>query len=146
MLGAKNMQMKKNSGVVFAISMILLVVYISSCSTNPLESHFAMKLPNGAEIAHYENRSGFVDFSHIMVLNYNEDNVPDLLIQNFKLKKFISRNGAKAGVISSEWPSWWQPEIIYRIADVYERIDINAFAWFWFDRENKKIYVQWGTH
>ena len=140
------MQMKKNSGRVFAISMILLVVYISSCSKNPIESHFAMELPNGAEIAHYENRSGFVDFSHIMVLSYNEDNVSDLLIQNFKLKKFISHNGAKAGVISSEWPSWWQPEIIYRIADVYERIDTNAFAWFWFDRENKKISIQWGTH
>jgi len=140
------MQMKKNSGRVFAFSMILLIVYISSCSKNPIESHFAMKLPNGVEIAHYENRSGFVDLSHIMVLSSNEDNVSDLLIQNFKLKKFISHNGAKAGVISSEWPSWWQSEIIYRIADVYERIDTNSFAWFWFDRENKKIYVQWGTN
>ena len=140
------MQMKKNSGVAFAILMILLVVCISSCSKNPIESHFSVKLPNGAEIAHYENRSGFADLSHIMVLSYNEGNVPDLLIQNFKLKKFISRNGAKAGVIGSEWPSWWQPEIIYRIADVYEKIDINSFAWFWFDRKNNKIYVQWGTH
>ena len=136
----------KNSGVVFAISMILLVVCISSCSKDPIESHFSVRLPNGAQIAHYENRSGFADASHIMVLSYNEDNVPDLLIRDFKLEKFVSRNGATAGVVSSEWPCWWQPEVICRIADVYERIGINSFAWLWFDRENREIYVQWGTH
>ena len=146
LLGENIIQMKKNTAVVFAISIIVLVVCISSCFKNSFETHFAMKLPNDAEIAHYENRSGFVDSSHIMVLRYNKNNVPDLIIQNLKLKKFISRNGVKAGVISSEWPSWWQPEIIYRIADIYERLDSNEFAWFWFERENNNIYVQWGTY
>jgi len=138
------MRMKKNSVVVFIIS-ILLIIYISSCSKSPFERHFAMELPNGAEMAHYENRSGFAGSSYIMIINYNKDNVPSSLIQNLKLNRFISRNGAKAGVVSSEWPFWWKSEMIYRIADIYE-IDSNEFSWFWFDYENKKIYVQWGTY
>lgn len=140
------MKTRRNIAIAITTFLFAFTFCMTSCSNNAFENHFAMQMPNGVKIMHYENRSGFMDSHHIMVLNYDDSNVPALFIHKLKLIKFTSHNGAKAGVISSEWPSWWQSKLICKIPNIYEKIEPNEFAWFWFDRENKIIYLQWGTH
>jgi len=138
------MHMRSSYSQIASVVSILLAA--NGCNRDTYSHHFDRPLPNGSKLLNYEERrAGWNDMTYGF-----EFSVPDEVLKNQLIIDWgLREDGHPGGEVDlDKWSlSWWPVP--------GERSKMEAYSWedrqlgeykcLWSDKENERLYIQYGN-
>jgi hypothetical protein len=107
--------------------------------------HFGFPLPPTAKLIHYHHEWGS-DFGNEFEFTVTGDALRDAIIKEWNLKPGRREDNVMSFAKASSAPWWWPRSKLDQFPERYGRVDEAATRYWslWVDRENGKLYAEYG--
>jgi len=109
------------------------------------ERVFKISLPEHLHYVNYEVQKSLIDRSFVWQISPADNKFIVDLCHNTGLVCWDKDNKpakVAAGLLSYDWPKWWNQDYIYALKEVYGRVEGDSRWFIWVDREKDTIYAQ----
>lgn len=105
------------------------------------EFFFKTELPQHISFVNYSDSHSFCDAHFIWEIGPVDDAFLEKLRRQAKLVKWDDDKPVVAGLWGNNWPEWWDQDHIYRLSEVYGRVDGKSHWYVWVDRKRNRVYL-----
>jgi hypothetical protein len=130
---------------------VLVVLALALLIWSPWRSrfgyHFDFPFPQTAKLVNYHHGWGR-DSGDEFVFAVTDDTLRDAIIKEWSLKPSIAEDDSEVmSFAKATGAPWWPPEPNRQFSERYGRVDQAACNYWslWVDRENGKLYAEYGN-
>lgn len=136
--------MKRSSLITFLI-LLSLAILIWRPWRSSFGYHFSFSLPPTAKLVNYHHSWGR-DSGDEFEFNFTDDLLRDAIIKEWNLKPAV-REDSPISFAKFTGAPWWPGEKLDQLPERYSRVDETACQYWslWVDRQNGKLYAEYGN-
>jgi len=132
---------------------VFVLLKLSPPIGNSYERHFFESLPPSARLLH-SHRDGGIDVQYAFVFAVADDQLRDRFIERWRLRpvqsvdhgNLIASATEATSFVELDPPAWWPADRLEKLPDKYARTgwDAERYWTIWADRENGRLYAEYG--
>jgi hypothetical protein len=136
----------KRRHVFTVLAVLALAVLVWRPWRSRFGHHFGFPLPATAKLVNYHHSWGFMDSGDEFEFTVTDDALRDAIIKEWNLKPAVKPNDAVSFAKLGSGPPWWPGARLDQFPERYGRVDGAATNYWslWVDRENGKVYAEYG--
>ncbi len=126
-----------------ALVVAVAAALVTGCKTGPASFREKFGVDTGsARITQFYFSGLGMDHAYLWVIEPGDDALIGSIVKASGLTPRADAFDASGG-LSSDFPAWWDADVIERLAEAYFKNARGQYWRMWVDRQSNRLYAQW---